>query len=98
MEDELAIDPSLVRGPHSGSTSSTLSRNPTPSPDQVSALIPTPAPAPISTNELFKKFMMAYLESNQGPKQPPAERKWPLKAEVPEVFYGKLHMDCYHFC
>ena len=21
-----------------------------------------------------------------------------LKAKVPKVYYGKLHMDCYHFC
>ena len=42
--------------------------------------------------------MKAYLESNQGPSQPPEERKRPLKAKVPDVYYGKLHMDCYHFC
>ena len=42
--------------------------------------------------------MKAYLESNQGPSQPPEERKRLLKAKVPDVYYGKLHIDCYHFC
>ena len=42
--------------------------------------------------------MKAYLELNQGPRQPPAERKQPLKAKVPEMYYDKLYMDCYHFC
>ena len=98
VEDELARDPGPDGGPHSGSTSPAPSRNPTPGPVQVPALIPAPAPAPVSTDELFKKFMKAYLESNQGPKPPPAERERPLKAKVPEVYYGKSHMDCYHFC
>ena len=60
--------------------------------------VPVPAPAPPSTNELFKQFMKAYLESHLGPSQPLAEREHPLKAKVPDVYYGKLHMDCYHFC
>ena len=42
--------------------------------------------------------MKAYLEFNQGPSQPPEERERPLKAKVPDVYYGKSHMDCYHFC
>ena len=102
MEDEFARDPGLVGGPHSGSISPSSSRNPTPGPDQVPALIPalapTLAPAPASIDELFKKFMKAYLESNQGPRQPPAEREQLLKAKVLEVYYGKLYMDCYYFC
>ena len=100
VEDKLARNPSSVRGPNSGSTSSALSRNPTPGPDLVPALIlvliPAPTPAPVASDELFKKFMKAYLETNQGPKQP--EREQNLKAKVPEVYYGKSHMDCYHFC
>ena len=53
---------------------------------------------PSSTDELFKQFMKAYLKSNQRPSLPPEERKRPLKAKVPNVYYDKLHMDCYHFC
>ena len=57
-----------------------------------------PTPALPSNDELFKQFMKAYLESNQGPSQPPEECKRPLKAKVPDVYYGKSHMDYYHFC
>ena len=42
--------------------------------------------------------MKAYLETNQGPRQPPTERKQTFKVKVPEVYYGKSYMDCYHFC
>ena len=38
------------------------------------------------------------MESNQGPRQPPAECERPLKAKVPEMYNSKLHMDCYYFC
>ena len=55
-------------------------------------------PAPPSTNKLFKRFIKAYLESNQGPSQPPEVCKRPLKAKVPDVYYGKLQMEYYHFC
>ena len=41
--------------------------------------------------------MKAYLETNQRPRQPLAECAQSLKAKVPEVSYGKLHIDCYHF-
>ena len=100
VEDELARDPGPIGGPYSNSTSPAPSRNPTPGPKLIPALIPAPvpAPAPLSSNELFKQFMRAYLELNQGLIQPSAERKRSLKAKVPEVYYGKSHMDCYHFC
>ena len=38
------------------------------------------------------------METNQRPRQPSAERKQTLKAKIPEIYYSKLHMDCYHFC
>ena len=66
MEDELARDPSSVRSSHSSSTSLALSCNPTLGP--VLILAPVPAPALPSSNKLFKQFMKAYLELNQGPK------------------------------
>ena len=53
--------------------------------------------APPSTNELFKRSMKAYLEPYQKPSQPPAKYKRPFKAKVPDVYYGKLYMDRYHF-
>ena len=102
MEDEYAKDPGSVRGTHSGSTSPALSYNPIPGPNLVLALIPTlvlaPTPAPTATDDLFKKFMKAYLETNQGPKQLLAEHEQSFKAKVSEVYYGKLYMDRYHFC
>ena len=65
MEDELTGDLGPVGGLHSDSTSPAASRNPTSGPNLVSALILTPVPAlataPVSTNELFKQFMKAYL-------------------------------------
>ena len=100
IKDELARNPGPVRGLYSDSTSPALFCNPTPGPKLVFALNPAsiPVPAPPSSNELFKQFMRAYLESNQGPRQPLVERKQSLKAKVPEVYYGKSYMDCYHFC
>ena len=62
------------------------------------AISRAPTPALLSTNELFKRFIKAYLESNQGPSQPLEERERPLKAKVPDVYYGKLYMNCYRFC
>ena len=41
--------------------------------------------------------MKVYLETNQRLKQPPAEGKQFFKAKVPNVYYGKLHIDCYYF-
>ena len=67
--------------PDSISLSSGLapSHNPTLSPAPVSALASVPVPvlalAPAAINDLFKQFMKAYLEINQGPRQPPAERE-----------------------
>ena len=100
MEDELAREPGPVGCAHLGNISSALSRNPTLGPELVPALNPAPvsAPAPPSSNELFKNFMRVYLESNQGPREPLAERERSFKAKVPEVYYDKSHMDCYHFC
>ena len=75
MEDELVRDPSPVEGPHLGSISFAPSHHPTPGSILIPALNPAPASTLASTNELFKKFMKTYLESNQGPRQPPAECK-----------------------
>ena len=102
VKKELAKDLSLVGGPHSGSTSSVPICKPIPGPDLVPALIPIPVPAPIPApvpiNKLFKKFLKAYLESNQGSRQSLAEREQIFKAKISEVYYGKLYMNCYHFC
>ena len=98
MEDKLIKDPDSVEGPHSDSTSPALFRNPTLGPTLVPVLIPTLAPNPVSTNELFKEFMKAYLELNKEPRQSPVEYKQTFKSKVPELYYGKLYMHCYHLC
>ena len=100
MKDELARDPGPVGGLLSGNTSSVPSRNPTPGPKLVLALIPAPVPtlSLLSSNKLFKQFMRAYLELNQGLRQPPAERERSFKAKVSEMYYDKSHINCYHFC
>ena len=98
VEDELARDPGPIRGSHSGSTSSAPSCNPIPGLDQVPAWILASAFAPAPINKLFKKFMKAYLESNQGPGQPLVECERLLKAKISKVYYSKSHIDCYHFC
>ena len=102
MEDELARDLSPANASHLGS----ISLSPFCHPNLGSALIPTLIPAPVPTpapplpffNELFRQFIKAYLETNQGYKKPPINRKQSFKAKVPEVYYSKLHIDCYHFC
>ena len=100
VEDELGRESGLVGGPHSGSTSPPPSHNLYPGPELVLALnlapVPAPTPALVAFEELFKKFMKVYLETNQGPRQ--LKREQNLKAKVSEVYYGKSHMDCYHFC
>ena len=102
VEDELARDLGPTNDFYLGSTSPTLSYNLTSGPALVLALISTPLPAPApalpSSNKLFKQFIKAYLESNQGLKQPPAEREQSFKAKVVDIYYRKLHIDCYHFC
>ena len=44
-------------------------------PTHSSAVSWAPTLALPSNDELFKQFMKAYLESNQGPSQPPEERE-----------------------
>ena len=63
---------------------------------------PTPpeAPPPAPTSEdLFTKFMKVFMETTQAQAQALAEpRKRLLKARTSETYFGKSHMDCYHFC
>ena len=97
VKDKLAKDPGPVKGSHSGSNSPASSRHPIPGPTLDPTLYPTLAPTPAITNKLFKKSKKAYLELNQRPKQPPAKRERFLKTKISELYYDKLHMDCYHF-
>ena len=102
IEDELTRDLGPINGFYLGNTSLALSRNlnlgPALVPILILTLVPTLVPTLLSSNELFKQFMKAYLESNQGPRQLSAERKQFFKAKMPDVCYRKLHIDYYHFC
>ena len=65
-----------------------------PTPPEIS----TPPPAPTS-EDLFTKFMKVFMETTQAQAQALAEpRERPLKARTPETYWGKSHMECYHFC
>ena len=91
-EDEFA------KGPPRASTKSSNTSTLSPAISRAPTLAPAPVPAPLSIDKLFKQFIKAYLESNRGPSQPPTERKQLFKAKMPDIYYGKLHIDCYHFC
>lgn len=41
--------------------------------------------------------MKTSLESNQKPNKPLVEGKQLFKAKLPDIYYGKLHMNKYHF-
>ena len=98
VKDELARDQGPTKSSHLGSTSPVPSCNPILGPTLVSAPIFALASALYSSDKLFRQFIKAYLESNQGPSRSQVECKQSLKAKVPDVYYGKSHMDCYHFC
>ena len=50
-----------------------------------------------TSEDLFTKFIKMFMETTQAREQlEPRER--PLKARTPETYFGKSHMDCYHFC
>ena len=75
--------------------------NPRATPAQGPAL----APAPTPTDNLFRKFMQAYMEDRRQP-TPAAAPVKPredaldrlLKARNPDFYYGNSHMECYYFC
>ena len=59
------------------------------------ALTP-PLVSPPAKN-LFTKFMRVFMEMTQA--QALAEtQENPLKARTPETYWGKFHIECYHFC
>ena len=64
---------------------------PTPSEASTPPLILPPA------KDLFTIFMKVFIETTQAQAlAEPQER--PLKARTPETYWGKSHMECYHFC
>ena len=64
---------------------------------------PTPPKAPTlpfifpPAEDFFTKFLKMFIETIQAQAlAEPQER--PLKARTPETYWGKSHMECYHFC
>ena len=59
----------------------------------------TPPLVPPTSEDLFTKFMKVFIETTQAQAQALAEpRECPLMARTPETYWGKSHMECYHFC
>ena len=77
----------------------------TPTPSHVSAPSHASAPAPVkpilalkyNEADLMKILKIFYETKGQEPKSK-VFRKRPLKVKVSDIYFGKLHMDCYHFC
>ena len=63
----------------------------------------TPPKAPTLSLVLFTfenlltKFMKVFMETTQAWDQLEPWKR-PLKARTLETYFGKSHMDCYHFC
>ena len=61
--------------------------------------VPTPPFIPPSIEDLFTQFMKIFMETTQAQAQALAKpRERPLKAWTPKIYWGKSHMECYHFC
>ena len=90
-QDELAGQ-GPIRGFNAGSNEA-LTKAPTPSEAHILLLVPS------STKDLFTKFMKMFMETTQAQVQALAKpRERPLKARTSESYWGKSHMECYHFC
>ena len=63
-----------------------------PSPSEAS----TPPLIPPTFKDLFTKFIKVFMETTQARDQL-EPRECLLKARTPETYFGKSHIDCYHF-
>ena len=51
------------------------------------------------SKDLFTIFMKAFMETTQAQVQALAElQERPSKIRTPKTYFGKSHMDCYHYC
>ena len=70
---------------------------PAPSHASAPALVEPTLALKYSEADLMRILKIFSETKGQEPKaEVPRER--PLKAKVPDVYFGKSHMDCYHFC
>lgn len=58
------------------------------------------APAPDYLQRVTKLRMGAFIQGQASRLEPDQQgpRERPLKARLPDLYYGKSHMECYHFC
>ena len=90
--DELAGAQGLAKRSNAGSDEA-LTEAPTPLEASTPPLIPP------TSKDLFTKFMKVFMETTQAQAQALAEpREHSLKAKTPETYWGKFHIECYHFC
>lgn len=52
-------------------------------------------PSPIE--DFFTRFMKLFMMTTQAPALAES-RERPLKAKILETYFGKSHINCYHFC
>ena len=57
----------------------------------------TPTLIPLTTEDLFTKFMKVFMETTQAREQL-EPRECLFKAKTLKTYSGKSHIDCYHFC
>ena len=95
------VDPAGELDKHAGAQG--LARRSHAGSDEAPTEAPTPPEAPtlplvpLSTKDLFMKFMKVFMETTQA--QALAEpRERPLKARTPETYWSKSHIEGYHFC
>ena len=58
------------------------------------------APAPDDLQRVTKLRMGAFIQGQANRLEPDQQglRERPLKARLPDLYYGKSHMECYYFC
>ena len=62
---------------------------------------PVPAPAKYAKEDLqamTKVCIDSILQAQAVRPEPASHREGQLKARFPNLYYGKSHMECYHFC
>ena len=69
--------------------------------DEASTFFETPTPplVPSPSEDFFTKFMKVFMEKTQAQAQALAEpKKRPFKTRTSKTYWGKSHMEYYHFC
>ena len=77
----------------------------TPVPSYTSAPSHASTSAPVEPTLALKyseadliRILKIFLETKGQEPKAKVPRKQPLKAKIPDIYFGKSHIDCYHFC